>query len=376
MYVAEAPRPAHGGDIARIAERYGVDGAALLDFSVNVNPLGAPRAVLDYLADGESLRRALGAYPDREARALKEALTERYEIPAEAIVVGNGSAALLDAVLRALPPGPCLVPVPAFSEYARAIAACGYSRRTFPLDSANDFRLDVAETIAALQRERPGVLILTNPHNPSGALCGRDALRAIVRAASAVRCTVLLDEAFIDYAPAESLTAEAAEREHLVVLRSLTKFFAMPAMRVGYAVAVPQVARRIEACLPSWPVGTFAIEAGARALRDRKFEERSIAQNDESRDALACRLRELGLRVLPSAANFLMCEIPASWGARGAICERLVRSWGIVVRDCGDYEGCAERSFVRVGVKDRTSNERLVRAFRSLSPLSPREEQR
>ena len=367
MHSAELALPVHGGDIARVAARYGVTAAELVDFSVNVNPLGAPTAVLDYLADARAITRALASYPDRDASLLKTAVHERYGVPKEALVVANGSAALLDAALRALPPGRCLVPVPAFSEYRRALHACGQRVHALPLESEYDFRLDLERTIDALHRELPSALIITNPHNPSGALCKKETLLEIVHAASAVACVVLLDEAFIDYAPEESLIAEAAEIENLVVLRSVTKFYAMPALRVGYAVAPPRFARRIEAFLPSWPVSDVAIEAAARAIGERAFERRSIAQNAALRGELARNLCDLGVRVLPSAANFLMLELPASWGTRTSICERLVRSWRIVVRDCGDYEGLADRAFVRVGIKDRTGNERLVEAFRSFS---------
>uniref|UniRef100_E6Q876 Putative Histidinol-phosphate aminotransferase (Imidazole acetol-phosphate transaminase) n=1 Tax=mine drainage metagenome TaxID=410659 RepID=E6Q876_9ZZZZ len=369
MHSAETVLPVHGGDIASVAARYGASATELLDFSVNVNPLGAPHPVLAYLADTRAIERALGAYPERNSSRLKDAVRARYGVPTESIVVGNGSAALLDAALRALPPTRCLVPVPAFSEYRRALHACGHTWGAIPLESENDFRLDLGGTIDALHRERPGALILTNPHNPSGALCTREALLEIVRAASAVKCTVLLDEAFIDYAPEESLLAEAAATENLFVLRSVTKFYAMPALRVGYAVSAPRFARRVEAALPSWPVSGIAVEAAARALGDRAFERRSVARNAELRGELAHHLGELGVRVLPSAANFLLLELPASWGARASVCERLVRSWGIVVRDCGDYEGLADRTFVRVGIKDRASNQRLLAAFRSLSEM-------
>ena len=369
MHSHNIARPTHGGESERIAARYGIEAADILDFSVNLNPLGAPAAVRALLADSEGFVRSLAAYPDREASRLKRALAERHGVPAEALVIANGSAALLDAVLRSFAPMHCLLPVPAFSEYRRALAACGHRVQTIALADADDFRLDSERTIATLRRELPGVLILTNPHNPSGALASRAELLAIVHAAAAVQCLVLLDEAFIDYVPEESLVAEAAAMENLVVLRSVTKFYAMPALRVGYAVAAPAVARRIDGFLPSWPTSTLALEAATHALGDRAFERESIAQNADRREELARDLRALGVRVLPSAANFLLLELPASWGARERLCERLIRSWGILVRDCGDYEGLAARSFVRVGIKDRRSNERLVQAFHALSEM-------
>lgn len=367
MSSIEFSLPVHGGDIERIAERHGVNAMELLDFSVNVNPCGAPPAVLELLADRDALARALASYPDRDAAPLKRALSERYNVPRGAIVVANGSAALIDAALRSLAPTCCLVPVPAFSEYRRAIVASGHTWKPIALASAEDFRLDVRRTIDELLRVRPGVLILTNPHNPSGALCKREPLLEIVRAASAVQCMLLLDEAFIDYAPRESLAAEAVNFDNLIVLRSLTKFYGMPAMRVGYAVATPQIVRNVEAFLPSWPVSAIALDAAVRAISDPLFEKRSLARNAASKHDFVQSLREIGVRVVPSAANFLLLELPDSWGARELVCERLVRSWGIVVRDCGDYDGLADRNFVRVGIKTSKSNERIVQAFRSIS---------
>ncbi len=367
MLCAKPRSPVHGGALEHLAERYALDAADLIDFSANINPYGPPPSVLALFADRDAIARSLAAYPDRDASSLKRAVSERYGIPRTSIAVGNGGAALLDSALRSIPPTRCLVPIPAFSEYRRAIDACGHTWKPFALEDAENFRLDPRRTIEELERESPGVLILTNPHNPSGALARCDAILEIVHAASAMQCMVLLDEAFIDYAPQESLLAYAAKMEHLVILRSVTKFYAMPAMRVAYAVAAPPLAERIEAFFPSWSTSTLAIEAAARANGDRLFDKRSLRFNTLLRDELAQHLRDIGVRVLPSAANYLLLELPASWGAREFICEKLVRSWGIVIRDCGDYDGLADRSFVRVAVKDRSSNERLIQAFHSLS---------
>ncbi len=367
MLCAKPRTPIHGGALEGLAQRYALHAADLIDFSANINPFGPPPAVLALLADRDAVTRSLAAYPDRDASSLKSAISERYTVPRAAIAVGNGGGALFDSMLRSIAPTRCLVPIPAFSEYRRAIEACGHGWETFALESREDFRLDPRRTIAEIERNSPGVLILTNPHNPSGALAPRDALLDIVHAASAMHCTVLLDEAFIDYAPGESLLADAATMEHLVVFRSVTKFYAMPAMRVAYAVAAPPLAERIEAFLPSWSTSTLAIEAAARAIGDRLFDEQNIRCNAMLRDEVARHLGDIGVRVLPSAANYVFLELPASWGTRELICEKLVRSWGMVVRDCGDYDGLADRSFVRVAVKDRSSNERLIQAFRSLS---------
>lgn len=367
MRAPEPFLPVHGGDGARIAAMHGVDVANTIDFSVNVNPLGPPASVIDFLCDAAEMLASIPAYPDREAYVFKDAISKRYGIPQASIVVGNGSAALLDAALRATPPCTCLVPVPAFSEYRHAIEAAGHRLLALRLRSEDDFNLDVQRTIAQIDAARPGAVILTNPHNPSGALCAREDVLAIAEFAAGTGCAVILDEAFIDYAPEESLLADALRLEHLLVLRSVTKFYAMPGLRVGYAVASPSTAQRIAAFLPSWPVTTIALQAAARALGDDLYDKRSLAHNAALREDLSRKLQGLGIRVVPSFANFLLLEMPASWGSGAQICERLVRDAGIVVRDCADYDGLSGGTFIRVAVKDATDNQRLLEAFGALS---------
>lgn len=367
MRTADPCLPVHGGDAARIAAAYGLGERDVLDFSVNVNPLGPPPAVMSVLSDRGALASALSSYPDRHARVLKSAVYERYGVSEDSIIVGNGSAALIDAILRVLPPSRCSVPVPAFSEYRRAIDAAGHAWHPFPLRDCDDFQLDASRVIGELREARPDVLILTNPHNPSGALCERDDLLAIVSVAAGQRCKVILDEAFIDYVPERSLISEIVDFDNLIILRSVTKFYGMPALRVGYAVTSPRFARRVEAFLPSWPVTSIALDAAAAALGDPNYDANTIALNARLREDLDQGLRDLDVRIIPSAANFLLIELPPSWGGRELVCDRLVRFWGIVVRNCRDYEGLEQGAFVRVAVREHADNERLLRACRAIS---------
>ncbi len=363
----EPPRPVHGGEGVRAGARFGISAEAVLDFSVNVNPLGTPQCVLDLFGDGHVTARALAQYPDREATRFVRAVRERHAIPLERIIVGNGSAALIDAALRVIGPSRCVVPVPAFSEYRRAVVAAGHEWVPIALSSDHNFGIDVAATIGTVRATRPGAVLINNPHNPSGSLLSREGVLEIAQAAAAIGSLVVVDEAFIDYAPAESVIHDVEAIPNTIVLRSVTKFYAMPALRIGYAVAIPELARRVAAYLPSWPVTTIAAEAAALAMQDAAFERHSLIENTWLRSDLTSRLRALGIRVLPSSANFLLLELPASWGTRKAICEELLRNHGIAVRNCEDYEGLEERPFVRVAVKDVASNARLVHACRVLS---------
>ena len=357
--MSEAPElPVHGGDVDAIAARYGTQGV-WLDFSANINPLGPPRAVSEALRAGAEDSASLMRYPTASDRALQAALAQTLATSVERVVVGNGAAALIEAFIRTVQPQRCLVPQPAFSEYARAIAAQGATIVPFRLDPQADFALDAAALIATLQRERPDACILTNPHNPSGALTGRDVMQEILAAASAMGTAMLIDEAFVDYAP-ESSVAGWFTSERVLVLRSLTKFYAIPALRVGYGVAAPVFARAISARVPSWPITSLAANAAIAALGEHEYASRTRASTTAQRDCLATELRSLGLRVFPSAANFLLVT---SFAPSSVLAESLARNHRIIVRDCGSYPTLERGGFIRLCVRSRADNAKLLLAL-------------
>jgi len=172
---------------------------------------------------------------------------------------------------------------------------------------------------------------------------------------------MIVDEAFIDYTPEESLSRRAATMPGLIVLRSLTKFFAMPGLRVAYAIACPEMRVSVESCVPAWPVGSIAAEASCMVLRDHA----SITATRETNALERCWLREqlqsLGLRVFAGAANYLLVKIDE--GRDGSeLWRRLILEHRVVIRSCANFEGLDEHYF-RVAVRTRVDNQRLLDAF-------------
>jgi threonine-phosphate decarboxylase len=356
-------RPVHGGDVLGAVEHYGGAPDAYLDFSANINPLGPPLAVLELLQARAADRSLLMRYPDPRYRELRRAICAGAGIEPAAIALANGATALIDAAVRALSPGSCLLPVPAFSEYARALERSNCAIIPFRLEAAANFALDATGFCAALERVRPALCLLTNPHNPSGALLSYDAILHIVERAIALGADVIVDEAFIDYAAAESLTRVAATTEHLVVLRSLTKFFAMPALRVGYAVSAPAIAQAIDAVVPSWPIDTAAAEAAVAALGAPGYVHRTLVHNQEQRARLAAGLEALGIIVFPSQANFLLL---ATRARSAEVTQQLAVRHRVLVRDCASFDGLEDGGYIRVAVLAADQNERLVTALRDV----------
>jgi threonine-phosphate decarboxylase len=362
------PRPSHGGDLASIARTYGIDAATLVDFSSNVDPFGPPtgvRAALRELA-ARSFH-DLARYPEPTSAALRDAFGQRHGVHPAQIVVANGSAAIFDAVVRAVAPQATLVPVPAFSEYRRAVESAGARYLTHPLDARFDW--NDAELLAQVERERATLVILTNPHNPTGRLYSQERLRRLAAACARLRAYVAIDEAFVDYVERESLSRDVPD--NAVVVRSLTKFFGMAGVRIGYAVASEAMADAVASRLPSWPVGAADTVAAIAALAQPGYVERALKRNAAERDRLTMELSRSGIAVFESAANFLFLELPCAVQALDAFLARLVRDFGIVVRDCRSYDGLRDRSVIRVAVRKPAENRRLVAALVALAGENP-----
>lgn len=358
------PIPAHGGQLRRLAQTYGLDPTHILDFSANINPDGPPGSVLLALQRSLTDPRTLTTYPDLELYELRTAIAAHRQRAAPdqpdrldpaSIVVANGFVPLLEAAVRSRRLARCLLPVPAFSEYRATLERNGVAVVPHLL-APQTFACDLAALEHHLQITRADSILLANPQNPSGVLTAASTLHALAERNRHVQ--VLLDEAFIDYAPRESLTLTAARLPNLIVFRSVTKFFAMPGLRIAYAVAQPDVSAAIFHRLPPWPVSTLAVQAALAALADHAFAEEALALNQERRDILQSSLEALVIRSAPAAANYLLLEISQA----AQVWERLLAHHAILLRRCDNFENLTDR-FLRTAVRDQADNARLISAL-------------
>ncbi len=306
----------------------------LLDFSQNVNFQGPPMAVLGVLADAGSV---VGRYPSPDAAALREALARKYGVPQECILAGNGSCELIYLVAALFRGREGRVVTPAFTEYEDACEAYG-----IPLGG-----------------RAPDVTFVGNPTSPQGRLRPRAEVLALPG-------TLVVDEAFMDFAAErESLLREAPADPRLIVLRSLTKFFAIPGLRIGFAVAAPEIIRRLKALQPPWSVNALAQRAGVAAIQDLAYIERTLRELPAAREELLQGLHARGIESLPSDTNYLLCKVPDV-----AVLERALGKRGIVVRNCDSFTGLEKNRFFRLAVRAPEDNRRLIRALEEIgTPL-------
>jgi threonine-phosphate decarboxylase len=247
--------------------------------------------------------------------------------------------------------------VPAFVEYRRSLARAGVEIEPHILSPDSNFRYD----IDVLVHGGHDTVLLANPQNPSGVLTTRDTLLQFVAACAARGITVLLDEAFIDYAPSDSLTLDVERFANLIVFRSVTKFHGIPGLRVAYAVANEATARSLKETLPPWPITTLASCAVASALADHPFAERTVRHNDRRRTHLGAGLDALGIRSYPSAANFLLLHLPEAISA-DRLWKHLIVEHHMVLRDCSNYEALPP-GHLRIAVRTSEENDKLIGAI-------------
>ena len=345
---------AHGGRVYEAARHWGIEPHQVLDFSANINPLGPPLAVLSAIEDALTPF-SLRVYPD--AHNFVRAIADKHRLMPDEIVVGSGAASLIFAVIHALSPKRVLILEPAFVEYSRASAAVNAQITTALLTEERGFTPDFESLLRAVKERHFDLVILNSPHNPTGASYPRNELLSLINAAEGHNTSVLLDEAFIDYAPQASLVSLAATKPHLIVLRSLTKFYAVPGLRIGYAVCAAKSAGRVREQIDPWSVSTVALEAGRVALDEVEFDVESRRANAVAREEFAGALRSIGLEVLPSAANFLLGKLPH--GGSGGDLQGWLESKRILIRRCDLFHGLGE-AFIRLAVRSSSDNVRLV----------------
>ncbi|MDD5697955.1 MAG: cobyric acid synthase [Victivallaceae bacterium] len=336
----------HGGNLSALAARAGCAPGQILDFSSSINPLGPP----EFLRGAVS--RALeniGHYPDPAAERLIAVAAEILGVDTRNIAAGNGAEQLIYAIPRAFGLKRALIAVPAYIDYENSCRLAGLEVKYAYLEEADDFAPVGAKLDGAIEN---GMLVfIGHPGNPAGTALPRQALLEL--AAGHPGAVFVIDEAFADFCgPAFSLLPDI--RPNMVILRSLTKFYAIPGLRLGLAFASETGAALIRRQLPPWSVNAIAQETGMEILTaSGDYARETIAGIAELRRDFAGRLAALGLKVFPGVANYLLAKLPAE---PAAVYDRLLKEYHIAVRDCGNFAGLSSR-FFRAAVKAQDEND-------------------
>jgi adenosylcobyric acid synthase len=353
----------HGGNLKKLAASSGRPVEEILDFSANINPLGLPEWLRPLISSKVS---SIVHYPDPDCTSLAEAFSARYGVAQEEVLVGNGSSEILYFLPRVLKAQRALIPVPAYGDYAMAAEAAGWALEKMFLKEEEGFTLDLHALETRLEGQE--IVILGQPNNPTGLLCDPEALRQTARRYSS--STFIIDEAFADFI--QGVDHLSSNRPpNMIVLCSLTKFFAIPGLRLGCAIMNPDTVCRMRKVIPPWSVNTFAQAVGETALRDESYAEKTRGFVREHRDSLLEDLRSLPwLTVYPGQANFLLLRIDRKDINAAGLAQRLLDK-GIAIRVCDNFDGLDSR-FFRVAVRTAEENGRLCYELRAVLNLPSR----
>jgi histidinol-phosphate aminotransferase len=350
-----------GRSIEEVAAEHGLAPERIVKLGSNENPLGpSPRALAALAAAAPQLH----LYPDASARDLRAGLERwwgrRVDLGAAGIVTGTGMDGVLDTLARVLlgPRDTVIVCPPTFSWYELSARLQGAAAIRVPR-RARDLRVDVDAVLRAV-KPSTRIIYLCTPNNPTGDTLGRDEVDALVRGTD---CLVFLDEAYADFAD-ETFMAEPGRRRHVVVGRTFSKAWGLAGLRIGYA-ALPGwlVPEYLKAATP-FAVTRAATAAALAALEDEEHFARSLAMVRAGRERYARELPRLGLRVYPSAANFVAARTRPRRAAE--VCAALAAT-GVIVRDCTSFSGAGD-DLVRITVGTDAQNSRVLEELARLYP--------
>lgn len=353
------PTPAHGGEVVRAARELGLAPEAVLDFSANINPLGMPEAVL--AAARDALPRA-AYYPEIDAAALRESLAAHHGLESDQVLPAAGSTELIYLFPRVLRPRRALLVRPSFSEYARSLELAGVPWDVFDLTPETNFRLDPRALLAAMS-PKTELVLLANPGNPSGCGIAPNLLEELARALRE-RALLVVDEAFVDFCPERSLLDRTCYHHNLYLLRSLTKYYAIPGLRAGFLVGPPMGVQRLAAAREPWALSTPALAAATACLAATDYRRETSTLVPQLREELASGLAALGLNVFLGEANYLLAHLPSPFPGAVDLAARLYRQ-GILVRPCGNFPPLDDR-YLRLAVRPREEQQRLLAALAEL----------
>ena len=345
----------HGGNVHRLARQKNLSSGKILDFSANINPLGPPewlRATISRTIE------KLVHYPDPDNYDLVQAIASQYHVAPDTVVAANGTTELLYHLPEILGRSRAIIPMPSYIDYARVMHQAGIDVEPYLLSAENDFCFDPRSLGPSLTGDE--LVMIGSPNNPTGKVVHPD---HILKMAVDFPGTIfVVDEAFLDFV--EDGISLAGKAENIITLNSLTKFYAIPGLRLGFGVFPHAYAEALRAVMPPWTVNCLAQAVGERVFEDVQYRQESVALCARLRQELQASLAAIpALKVFSSSANYLLLRLENGMKA-GDLAEKLLQE-GLAIRVCSNYQGLDD-SYFRVAVRNGTENNTLVHALEQI----------
>lgn len=369
----------HGSDLEKAEELYGIKKEEIVSFGANVNPLGLSSSLKKYLAGNLDV---LSRYPDRDYRALRESIGRYTGACPGHVLPGNGSTELISLTIRYLRPIRAVVLSPSYSEYESQLRLAGSEIHYYDLKEEEDFRLDPSNLKRYLERflsepapsgdiqkRCPLMLVLCNPNNPTSGAVLTEQLRGLLSFCREKRIFVMIDETYAEFAPqADEISAIplTSSYENLLVLRGVSKFWAAPGLRLGYAVTSDgSILSMMQEKQDPWSVNSLADAAGQVMFSDTAYIQKVIGTVDAQRNRICSLLKEIpGLKIYPPYANFVLVRILKEGVTAHDMFEAAIRR-KMMIRDCAGFRSL-EKSYFRFCFMKPEDNDKLIRCIREV----------
>lgn len=355
----------HGSDLEKIEEIYGIRKEDITSFSANVNPLGISPLLRHALADKID---AITSYPDREYTALRKSIAAYAGTDYNNIIVGNGSTELISLFVQIEHPKKAMIIGPSYSEYEREITLGGGTALYYPLKEANDFQLNLSHFLSKLN-ETIDLLIICNPNNPTSTAISREDMRMILDECKSYGIYVMIDETYVEFAPnTDDLTSIPLSYiyNNVIILRGISKFFAAPGLRLGYAVTgnrdlIKEINRRKN----PWTINSLAEIAGELMFQDTDYIHATKELISSERARIYGILSSMdSVKVYKPVGNFILVKILKDGITASDIFDHAIRR-GLMIRDCSTFPYLDEHYF-RFCFMSPEKNDELLACIREL----------
>jgi len=356
-----APRPEiknmktcyHGGINYAELSAMGISPEAVLDFSVCTNPfMPSPRLK-------EKLNTApIERYPDSGATEFRQRLSEKLGVPSDNILSGSGTTELIRLVALAYfrQGDTVLILEPTYGEYEVACKIAGAVPVKQRGKEEDNFAPKIDETVDLIRQHQPRAVFICNPNNPNGKYLSKQAIEAIL--AVGKNTLLILDEAYVSFVNDRWSSTDLISQGNVIILRSMTKDYALAGLRLGYAIANPEIINNLRRVCPPWNVNIIAQQAGIASLASEDYLEQSKAKIKEAKQFLVDELNQMGFPILPSDANFFLMKAGSAEKFRSALLK-----YGILVRDCTSF-GLPE--YIRLAPRTMPECQKFITAIREL----------
>ncbi len=344
---------AHGGINYAELESLHIDPDKVLDFSVSTNPFMPPPSIREMMKNIPVER-----YPDSQASELRQRLSEKLGVDTENILVGSGTTEFIRLVaLTYFRRGDAVLIVePTYGEYETAGRIAGARPVKHRALEKDGFAPNIGDVVGIIRQRRPRAVFICNPNNPTGLYLARKDMERILE--SMDDNLLVMDEAYVAFIPKSWRPFDLTEKGNVIVLRSMTKDYGLPGLRLGYAVARREIIDSLRPVLPPWNVNNIAQEIGVAVLKEEEYLQHSLAQVREAKRWLTTEIARLGFTLLPSNAHFFLVKV-----GNAPACRRSLLEHGIMVRDCTSF-GLPE--YIRVSPRALPECKKLIEALKSI----------